>query len=372
MKRLLLINILIFFSFFIYSQKTSFIELKPMIGRFIPHHKIMDDLIKDDSFGFEINYLSKNNSKNYYNQKYNFPFRGFGLSYLNLGNNEVFGYSFSAYGLMEFNLVKSSKFEFNIRSASGLSYLTKKYNKQTNPHNIAIGTNINYYFNLGFNTSYQIGKKSSLRLFGEFVHNSNASFRKPNLGINQIFLSLSYSHLIHENLDFKHSEYSRDKLSPHEIYAFISLSTSDEYSKSPESRGGGFLCSSQSLAYNYQYSNIGKFGISHDIFYNANLHYYYDNIKDTLIMHRESFGEVLKYGLSFGHQLIYNRLELTTFAGFYYYHQARKADKFYTRIGGRYYLSDYIFINLTLRAFGFKAHFLESGIGFSYRKKLNK
>ncbi|HOE38037.1 MAG TPA: acyloxyacyl hydrolase [Bacteroidales bacterium] len=368
MKRILLFVILIFLSFFTFSQKYSFIEGKTSIGKFVPHHRIMNELIDKTSFGFEVNYLTKNYSDKCYNKKYNFPYKGFGLSFYNLGNPEVFGYSFSAYGLMEFNLAKIPNFEFNIRCASGLSYLTEKYDEVKNPYNVAIGTNINYLFILGFNTSYQLGNYSVLRLGADFMHNSNGSTRKPNLGVNQVFLSLSYSHLLLEKSEFKYSEYSREKLSPHEIYTFISFCTSDEYKEIPESRGGGFLCSSHSLAYNYQYSPIGKVGVSHDIFYNENLYYYYDSERDSLMMRTDKFSEILKYGISFGHQLIFNRLELTTFAGFYYYQQVKKTENFYTRIGARYYLSDYLFINLTLRAFGFKAHFIESGIGVSFRK----
>ncbi len=370
MRNLVILIILTLNSFYIFSQKFSYFEIKPMLGEFLPHHKIMSSLEKLPSYGIELNYFSKHSSEEYFNKRYKYPFRGFGVSYMNLGNSKILGSSFSSYAILEFQLAKIFGFDFNFRGSSGLSYLTKKYDKDLNPQNIAIGTHLNYYFNLDFNLLYKWKNNNLFRFGAEFSHNSNGAVKKPNLGINQVFLYFSYNHLLTEKSEFNYSEYSRKNLSPHEVYAMITYSTSDEYSKAPEGRGAGFICSTQAIAYNYQYSNLGKLGVSHDIMYNANLRYYYDYVRDTLIMHHKEINEVLKYGLSFGHQLIYNRLEFIVFMGFYYYHQAKRSDKFYTRIGARYYLSDYFFINLSIRAFGFKAHYIESGIGFSFRKKL--
>lgn len=66
----------------------------------------------------------------------------------------------------------------------------------------------------------------------------------------------------------------------------------------------------------------------------------------------------LRNGISVGHQLIYNRLELVTFAGVLLLQQSKAGDHFYTRIGLRYYVTDHIFLNLTLKAFGFKAQYI--------------
>ena len=73
-------------------------------------------------------------------------------------------------------------------------------------------------------------------------------------------------------------------------------------------------------------------------------------------------------GLSVGLQLVFGRVELVTWFGMYFFFSVKKGDLIYTRIGGRYYCTNFMFVNLTLKAIGFKAQFIECGIGFSCRR----
>lgn len=371
MRKSLLVIMILILAVSVFSQKDIYLELKPYFGKVVPHRIGMESLAKDYSYGTELNFISQNRDSLYYNTAYGFPFKGVGISYTNLGNPKVLGHAFSAYSFIEFPLFDYNNTGIHLRIASGLSYITKKYDKITNPENVALGTNLCYYFNLGFNIFYNTGAKGwDIRLSPGLMHYSNGSIKKPNLGLNQLYLSLSISKTLNENIDKKRTEYLRENLSAHEFWIKGTITSSDEYSHRPEGRGGGFPCSTIAFGYNYQYSKLGKIGISHDIFYNSNLHYYFDTNWDTLIIFNEKVSDVLRVGLSIGHQLIYNRLELVTFAGIYYYNKIRPSDPFYTRIGVRYYISDHIFLNLTLKAFGFKAQYIEPGIGFSMRRRV--
>lgn len=370
MRKLVLITILLSLCVSLFAQKSLYLEFKPHFGKIAPHRIGMESLAETYSTGAELNFLIRHQDYTDYNRKYGFPFKGYGISYTNPGNPDVVGYAFAAYAFTEFQFFSYGKFGLHMRVNSGLAYLTKKYDKITNPENIALGTNLCYYFNLGFNFFYHTGPKGwDLRFTPGFIHYSNGSVRKPNLGLNQLYLSLSISKALGEDFESNYKEYSRDHLSKHEFWIKGTFTLSDEYSRAPEGRGGGFPCSTIAMGYNFQYSTIGKIGISHDIFYDSNLHYYFDTNWDTLIVFNEKVSDVVRSGISIGHQLIYNRLELVTFAGVYYYNKVRPGDYFYTRLGLRYYVNDFIFINLTLKAFGFKAHYIEPGIGFSFRKR---
>lgn len=367
-KTFLILSLLILLSD-CFSQKDYYLELKAGNGFIAPHRLGMESLAKDNTVNFELNYLNKDISGGYFNSKYGFPFKGYGVSYTNLGNPEVLGHAFALYSLIEFKLLSIQNFSLNTRVSSGLVYVTKSYDKITNPENIALGTHLCFYFNLNLTGLYHLKNwGTDLRISSGMMHYSNGSVIKPNLGINQLYLSLSVSQHIKTIENPKNTEYLRDKLSKSEFWLMGTITSSDEYSEFPEGRGGGFPCSTVAFGYNYQYSGIGKVGISHDIFYNSNLHYYYDYNWDTLILYNAKVTDVLRNGISIGHQLIYNRFELVTFVGIYYYNKVRPGDFMYTRIGARYYISDRIFINVSLKAMGFKAQYIEPGIGFSYRK----
>ncbi len=352
------------------SQKQILAEIKPFAGFVAPHRIGMEPLAQKYTSGCEINILFRNTNPQFFNAKYNFPYKGVGISFENLGNPTVLGNAYSIYSIMDFIIAGNSAFSFHTRLNPGLAYLTKRYDRYLNPQNIALGTHLCFYFNFNLAGSYHFEKTGlDLKLTGGLIHYSNGSVRKPNLGLNQLYMGLAISKEIanYENLDYK--EYSRENLSPHEFWAMGTYTVSDEYSIQPEGRGGGFPCSTIACGYNYQYSGIGKVGISADLFYNSNLFYYFDTNWNVLIKYYDEVSDILRSGVSIGHHLIYNRLELVTFAGVYYYNKVKPGDRFYTRIGARYYVCDYIFVNLSIKAFGFKAHYIEPGIGFSFRGK---
>ncbi|MEJ5267087.1 MAG: acyloxyacyl hydrolase [Bacteroidales bacterium] len=362
--RLIFSVIFLLFSVLSFAQERLFIELKPFAGRVAPHRIGMESLAKGHSFGTELNFLRQNFSENVFSKKYNFPKTGFGLSFQSLGNPEDLGNVYAAYLLTEYDINKI----FGIKVYSGLAFLTKKYDKIENPQNIAIGTNLNYYFNLGICFKQHIGN-DIIALAPGLIHFSNGSIRMPNLGLNQVYLSLSYQFNVAERNKIK-KVYLPENVSKSEFWVMATAINSDEYTIRPESRGGGFLCSTVAIGYNYAYSFTGKFGCSVDAFYNSNFQYYWDTNWDVLTLFYPDFKDVVRYGMSFGHQFVYSRFEMLTYAGFYLYNNRIKSNEFaYTRVGVRYYLTDFLFLNLTLKAFGFKAEYIESGIGFSYRKK---
>ncbi|HOZ30387.1 MAG TPA: acyloxyacyl hydrolase [Bacteroidales bacterium] len=369
-KRTLILLVFLLLNLLCLSQRQVFAEIKPYVGFVAPHRIGMESLAQNYTFGTEVNVLFRNTNPTFYNLKYGFPYKGIGISFESLGNPDVLGNSFSVYSILDFKITGNSKLSLNTRLCPGLAYLTKRYDRYLNPENIALGTHLCFYFNLNFSGNYHFDQAGiDIRLSGGLIHYSNGSVRKPNLGLNQLYMGIGISKEIITSEKTAYKEYSRDHLSPHEFWAMGTYTVSDDYSIQPEGRGGGFPCISIACGYNYQYSGIGKFGISADLFYNSNFMYYFDTNWDILIKYYDNVSDVLRSGISFGHQLIYNRLELVTFAGVYFYNKIKPGDFLYTRIGVRYYICDYVFVNLTLKAFGFKAHYIEPGIGFSFRKR---
>lgn len=367
MRKALFIFFLLCFSVVTYAQRIHGLEAKLYGGRVIPHRLGMEALARN-TVGGEINYYFQTKSENFYDVKYRYPLHGFGVSYAYLGNPDVLGSAYAAYSFMDFNLFDREHFKISFRANAGLAYLTQKYDRITNADNIAVSTNLCFYFNISFGFAYKFSSGYELKISPGFLHYSNGAVRKPNLGLNQAFVSLSLSKDV-ATKDLKHTRTNyQESLSPHEAWIMGTCVSSDEYSTGYDGRGGGFICSTVAAGYNYQYGKIGKAGVSVDMFYNENLKYYFDEKSGELIQKYDKFSDVMRCGISIGHQLVYKRFELVTFVGTYLYSKAKPGDYFYTRIGGRYYFTNFMFVNLSLKAKGFKAQFIECGIGFSCRK----
>lgn len=367
MKRWILIFVMLSVCCYLSGQRINSIEVKLYGGRTIPHRLGMEALAQPVVAG-EINYYFSTHSDNFYDVKYRFPNHGFGINYNYIWNHDVLGSACAAYSFMDFSLYEKDWFGLGLRVNAGLAYLTHKYDREKNPQNIAVSTNICFYFNLGFNMVFKLPSDFELKLSPGFLHYSNGAVKKPNLGLNELFVSLALSKDICTNEYTKVRKNYQEGLSPHEAWIMGTCVSSDEYSVGYEGRGGGFICSTVAAGYNYQYGKIGKVGASLDMFYNENLMYYYDDSESRLVRQYDRFDEVVRLGLSVGHQLVYRRFEFVSFFGMYVYNTVKKGDWIYTRIGGRYYCTDFMFVNLTLKAKGFKAQFIECGIGFSCRK----
>lgn len=348
------------------AQRTHSIELKIYGGRNMPHRAGMESLARTN-MGGELNYYFSTKSGNFYDKKYRSPQHGFGVSYNYLGYPKVLGSAYSVYSFMDFAIANAKIFRLGLRVNAGLAYATEKYDRETNPENLAISTNLCFYLNVGANFAFRLPYGFELKLMPMFMHYSNGAVLKPNLGLNQLAVSVLLSKdLATKNYMQKRHDY-QDHLSPHEAWLMGTLSTADEYSVGYEGRGGGFLCSTVAAGYTYQYGKIGKVGASFDMFYNENMKYYYFDDERGLVEFYSKFSDIVKFGVSVGHQFVYRRFEFMTYLGAYVYNKVWAYDWVYFRVGARYYVTDYVFLNLSLKAHGFKAQYIESGIGFSCR-----
>jgi hypothetical protein len=331
----------------------------------------MESLAQNPTFGTELNFIFQNKSNNVFDNFYNKPFIGGGFCFENLGNPAILGRSYSVYAFMEIIALKSQNLNFNVRLNGGLAYLTKKHDPLSNPKNIAIGSNISFHFNFNLVMYYHIpDTKFDFRFSGGLIHNSNGSIKKPNLGLNQIFFAagLAYEFRdVHQNT--KQNEKYAEVETPHEFNVMGTFIKNDDYTTNDVGREGNFYCSTLASGYSYRYSLLGKAGVSLDLFYNQNFYYYYDAENGKLIRQYNSMKDIIRTGISFGHELIYKDISLLTYIGAYTYKKVKPDDYFYFRVGVRYYPIKNMFVNLTLKCFGFKAHYIESGIGFSFYKK---
>ena len=133
----------------------------------------------------------------------NYPTSGITLEYAILGNNAVFGNSYSLLSFIEMRSGKKISKSINFHVGLGVSYFDTPFDPDSNRLNRAIGSHLTWslqafvYYNLYTSEQYIV------RLGGGYLHSSNGHTRIPNFGLNSGAISISTAFLSpHPNLSF--------------------------------------------------------------------------------------------------------------------------------------------------------------------------
>ena len=121
---------------------------------------------------------------------------GVSLSFTNFKDPEKLGTATSLIFFTEPYLYYSDKLQFSLRGGSGISYLTKVYNADTNPENLFYGSPISFFLMLNLNLYYSISPSWRASITGQFSHISNGGTKWPNYGMNYPTLAVGLDYNI--------------------------------------------------------------------------------------------------------------------------------------------------------------------------------
>lgn len=324
----------------------------------------MSHLPDKNTRGIELNFSQHDHSKTEWTKYYKGAVRGVSFKFHDFGNTDELGQGYTIFGHTSFPIIQGPKFGFlDFRLGTGLSYVTKSYDTETNPKNNAIGSHWNGYVNLLFNWN----KHFRYWHFGaglEFSHYSNSAMKVPNLGLNLPSFNLNLGFNIEERIaytDIDGSEYSNyEDVMGDAVYliAFASAKQNVIKQHEPVSRPVFAL---QGL-YDKSIGKRWKLNTSLDLIYNgANRHYY-----DTSDY---SIGETVQVGVFVGASIHFYKAEFGAGMGVYVWSPVKPFGLFYHRLGFRYH-----FTNNLVAVLGIKSHFaiadyLEFGIGYRLWKR---
>lgn len=180
--------------------------------------KIMDyEAIKDFNtgmpLGFDLGFEFQPTGKWHCLQEWNNASVGLGLSYLNLGNNEMKGNAVAPYAYLNIPFVRLPHFIFGIRPGFGVAFVDKTYYNTINDKSLtynallaqkrianeAIGSHTNAYFAEALYMEFPIKKGWSIVASYGWYHISNGSVRQPNSGYNMFNGQLGVSYMPQED-----------------------------------------------------------------------------------------------------------------------------------------------------------------------------
>ncbi len=138
------------------------------------------------STGLDVNLMLHTYGKKAWEQRRRYPTVGIGITYLNYGIDSIYGRCIGVYPNIELPLIKGKWVEWTLRIGDGIGYVSRRYSRvdPVDTLNVAIGSHINDFFSLATDLRFHANRHWDIQLGANFNHISDASYHKPNLGVN--------------------------------------------------------------------------------------------------------------------------------------------------------------------------------------------
>lgn len=328
------------------------LEGSPKAGFLMAHRGIMGHLSKQHALGCELSYYIQSHGLKKYHQAYNYPKFGVTFFGTTTGNRDLLGNFYGLYSFIDFPLAKGNKYELSGRLGAGLCYMTKVFDQETNPKNVAMSTHINALICLGFRYRYYFGD-SHLLLGLDISHASNGSTRVPNLGVNLLYASLGYGYTFNRQEKIENTdvfEKRKWKVSAIGIFSVKQIFPTG---------GKTYPIYALSVVGNKKFSQKSGLELALDFIYKTSINGYKPSIPKTPI-------SIAQAGVYAGYVIPLDKLEFILGMGVYYLDKYNPDDKLYHRVGMRYYVNDHFLINFSLKTHWAKADYVEYGIGYTF------
>lgn len=343
--------------------KNVFVDLNGYYGFIVPHHNNMEYLIKRHITAGELNLLIQGNGEKRWEQLYKNPEKGIGFYYAGLGNPEALGAGLGIYPFINFPLNPGRKIKLYLRSADGVGFITKPYDRLTNHKNNINGSIINAFVNIRLNTVFYPTKNLRMETGIGLTHISNGSFATPNLGINIVAANLSMS-ILTNKIPFTvipPSQLPRDTIK-HRKY-FVTIIAAAGFNENSPPDGKKYPVFSIYPSVWKTLSEKSRICLGADAFYEfANI---YSAQKDSIYDTSKPVN-TLQAGIRIGYELVISKFSLPVEMGVYTFSKMKYLGSMYHRIGIRYQASKHIIINYSLRTHWATAEHIEVGLGYKF------
>ncbi|BDX37121.1 hypothetical protein CYCD_04760 [Tenuifilaceae bacterium CYCD] len=335
-------------------------SVEPQWGFVVPHHDYMSYFIEKNITGFQANIGLLTLGTKDWHHLYNYPQIGMGFYYSSLGNDGIYGKMNALYLYVDRKFLPyQNRFNIGNRIAFGASYITKHYDKESNPLNIVIATSINAFIQYDLMLYYSISPNLNLRGYIGFTHTSNGSIKDPNKGFNIITSGLGLQYTIS-------SERHTARVSP----------DSYEYSNSHKiSIGSVYGCKSITRLDNKVYHIAGVTGeylyqINPTTLIGGEVVAYWDssNKEEADAEDQESFEKIdyLNITLNPTYALKMGRVLFTFQPGLYLKNSVKPYGIVTNKVGIRYQIAQKYYASIAIKAHWLaKADFIEFGFRYN-------
>ena len=344
-------------------------KLQYIHGFIIPHSDRVEPLIDKHTNGVEFAVEFPKYGGKPWHFYYAFPTTGLGFMYLDLGNPDLLGSAFTLYPYIIIPIFQKPMFSFNFKMGAGLSYVTEKYDfdkPQTyDENNFAIGSHLNGFLCGGLNTEvlFSRSQRSFMSRFS-FVadaslhHISNGSVQKPNTGLNMFNAGVGLKYIPYLTVAPMKQKGARieRKWSLEPVLGF-GVNRQNEFDTKK------YLNASLSVGGYRPLSNVYRFGLNMDMFYNSAFH-----LERTLPDYYAGENGKFRMGFSLANELMFGDFATGLHVGGYAFNPIEHDGYVYFKLVAKYRVYDHFFINLALKTHMQVAESVELGVGYSLSK----
>lgn len=369
-KILCLIQLLVFFPTLVFAQllflsnNVDYISTQVERGFIWQHRPEEMQHIFGHPTMASVSMVKRLNGKKTWHQVYNMPQVGCKIAYLHL-DSPFLGDAIGVMPFIEMRIWNTPNYQMLVVPHYGVGYTTNPFHITKNPQNTAISSPIGHAAQLQYIQRWKLHQLMQLETQLSLTHFSNGAFRMPNLGINVLSAGIGLRYKLHEkniNSSAKQIDTTYDNVKKGwriQIATFGGV-----HSKMPPYRQK--LYPQVSL----QCNAIKQLGKSHIV--SIGLEGNYSQSLQEEVQNRLQKGDLTEKvdfkqaGLTIGHALLFGKMSIIMQIGGYLYQPFKYHFPLYQRYGFRYYATQHLAFNLTLKAHLAVADCNEFGLTYTF------
>jgi hypothetical protein len=213
------------FPYSLRAQKTNtYWEIDYAKGSILEHSQLVTYLFKEHPSLLSIGWFKTASNKSVWKERYNYPDWGFVLIHQDF-HNKVLGTSTGLnYTTTHYLFNRNNKHQLNIQLGFGGGYNSNPLDLEKNLSNIVMSTHLLFTQHIKINYSYpNLFEKIGINMGLSFSHFSNGAIKKPNLGLNTVFLNIGLNyHDKKENILYEKTK-NKEKIDKQPIHFSMNI-----------------------------------------------------------------------------------------------------------------------------------------------------
>lgn len=326
-------------------------------GFLLPHRKNMAHLPEGAAHFGELRLFYQTGTAKPWQLAYNSPQIGLSIRYFDLGNKQLLGHGLGLAALFSSPVIIQKRWTWHLEMGAGPGIITKPFDETSNYRNNAIGSHGNVFVTLGQRFTYSLSSRLDLAMALSFNHFSNAAFALPNLGVNYPMASLGVSY----RPAYKDAEILQSASALDRVQSAWVVQSAFGFKQAIRPYGAQFGTFSLFGGRMIGLSAKSSITLGGDIFYNNALYHYRNALGEQIDpADNVQSGLHIAYGLHIANACV----SLTM--GAYVLDQYKRDGWSYHRAAFRYFFTEHLGFNLSLKTHLFRADFFELGMAYKF------
>jgi hypothetical protein len=311
--------------------------------------------IRDSYSSFtEINFSRQTDGSKDWHRHNNYPQTGISFFYGNPGSKKYAGKSISLFPFVNFSFIRKKNFKSSFRAGTGISWIEKPYDVNSNHKNTLIGSHLNNIIHLMQQNEIRLNNSLSVNAGFAFIHISNGGVKLPNFGLNIPTLSAGLRYTFNEKISKDSSEITIDKRPKIRLLASLGAK------QTPWAGSPRYVVGFVGTEIVKPVSGADDIGGGLDVFYDPSL------TKDPSgYIKTSDKTENLQVGVHAFYARKIGRLSIPLQVGVYIINPSKRSG-IYQNVGLRYKLSKHLSAFYYLKTHAGKADYIHGGVGYLF------